>query len=380
MRAARVIRAVFLLLMPMGAGSQSPPVDRTTISHGKKLHFRIIQGRKDDIILFESGGGNDAGIWSDLLTPIAQTTGATLITYDRPGLGSSELDPQRHGLTSDIERLESGLESLGYTGHYTLVAHSLGGFYTTLLASRHPKQVRAAVFIDTNLACFFTDAFLQSMRNSETQLQILKTENLAQYFSAVDFAPMVVTMRSVGFPKTIPVLDFVAERRNFPNPEETERWRSCHAKFASEAPNRVEYLAHGAGHYIFISNPELIIAAILEAHALANRTTRPELAYAVSALNEQKEKDWQYARSEDALNQWGYDLLGSGSKTQALQAFEFNVSLHPSSSNAHDSLGDAYEALGDTAAAIRSYTEALKLNPSAKHTADKLERLRRGGR
>jgi pimeloyl-ACP methyl ester carboxylesterase len=380
MRAAGVVRAVFLLLMPMAVASQSAPVDRTTISHGKKLHFRIIAGRKDDIILFESGGGNDAGVWNNLVAPIAQTTGATLITYDRPGLGSSEVDPQHHGLTSDIERLESGLEDLGYSGHYTLVAHSLGGFYATLLAARHPEQVRAAVFIDVNLACFFTDAFLQSIRNSETQLQTLETENLAQYFAAVDFAPMVVTMRSVGFPKTIPVLDFVAEQRSFPSPEDTERWRSCHAKFASEAPKRAEYLAHGAGHYIFISNPELMIAAILEAHAMANGTTRPELAYAVGALNQQKEKDWRYARSEDALNQWGYDLLGSGSKTQGLKALEFNVSLHPASSNAHDSLGDAYAALGDTAAAIRSYTEALKLNPSAKRTADKLQRLRGGGR
>ena len=376
MRAAGVVRIVFLLLMPIAAVSQWPPVDRTTVSNGKKLHFRIIEGRKDDIILFESGGGNDAGVWSDLLAPIAQTTGATLITYDRPGLGTSEVDPQHHGLTSDIERLESGLEDLGYTGHYTLVAHSLGGFYTTLFASRHPEQVRAAVFIDINLACFFTDAFLRTIRNSETQLQTLKTQNLAQYFSALDFAPMVLTMRSVRFPKTIPVLDFVAEQRSFPSPEDTERWRSCHAKFASEAPNRTEYIAHGAGHYIFISNPQIIIAAILEAHALANGTTRPELGYAVRALNEQKGKDWQYARSEDALNQWGYDLLGSGSKVEALKAFEFNVSLHPGSSNAHDGLGDGYVAVGDTAAAIRSYTEALKLNPSAKHTAQKLERLR----
>jgi hypothetical protein len=102
---------------------------------------------------------------------------------------------------------------------------------------------------------------------------------------------MVATMRSVGFPKTIPVLDFVAEQRSFPSPEDTERWRSCHAKFASEAPNRAEYLAHGSGHYIFISNPELIIAATLEAHAMANGTTRPELAYAVGALNEQNGVD-----------------------------------------------------------------------------------------
>ena len=365
----------FLFLIPITAVSQSSPVSRTTSTNGKKLHFQIMEGRQDDIILFESGGGNDSNVWNDLLAPIAEATGATLISYDRPGLGSSEVDPQHHGLTSDIERLELGLKDLGYTGHYTLVAHSLGGFYATFFASRHSEQVRAAVLIDINLVCFFTDAFLPTIRNSESQIQTLKKENPGRYFSALDFEPMVLTMRSVEFPKTIPVLDFVAEQRDFPTPEDGERWRSCHTRFASEAPNRTEYIAYGSGHYIFISNPELAIAAILQGHALANGATRLELAYAVRALNEQKRKDWQYARSEDALNQWGYDLLRSGNKVEALKVFELNVSLRTNSSNAYDSLGDGYKAVGDTEAAIRSYTQAVKLNPNAKHTAEKLKLL-----
>lgn len=375
MKALRLLCVGLLPLISATAISQPRPVDRMTASNGKKLHFHILEGRKDDIILFESGGGDDSSVWSDLLAPIAEATGATLITYDRPGLGSSEVDPQHHGLTSDVERLELGLKDLGYTGHYTLVAHSLGGFYATLFASHHPEQVGAAVLIDINLACFFTDAFLPTIRSSETEIQTFKTENLGRYFLALDFEPMVLKMRSVEFPKTIPALDFVAEHRSFPTPEDVERWCSCHAKFVSEASNRTEYTAYGSGHYIFKSNPELAIAAILQAHALANGVTRPELAYGVRALNEQKRKDWQYARSEDALNQWGYDLLRSGNKVEAVKVFELNVSLRPNSSNAYDSLGDGYEALGDTGAAIRSYTQAVKLDPNAKHTAEKLKLL-----
>jgi pimeloyl-ACP methyl ester carboxylesterase len=375
MRALRAVGAGLVFLLPVTVAAQAKPIDGMTTRDGKTLHFRIVEGRKDDIILFESGGGDDAGVWSGLFTPIEEATGATLIAYDRPGLGRSEVDPQHHGLTSDIERLESGLMELGYTGHYTLVAHSLGGFYATLFASRHPEQVRAAVMVDINLACFFTDAFLPARRNSDAQLQTLKTENLGRYFSAVDFEPMVMTMRTVRFPKNIPVLDFVAEHRDFATPQDFERWRSCHATFASEAPNRTEYTAHGSGHYIFMSGPELIIAAILQAHALANGTASSELAYAVTALNEQKRRDGQYARSEGALTQWGYDLLGSRSNIAAVKVFELNVALNPSSSNAYDSLGDGYAAAGDTASAIRTYTRALTLNPNAKHTAEKLKGL-----
>lgn len=375
MRALHAVAACLVFLLPVTAAAQAKATDATTTSGGKKLHFRIVAGRKDDIILFESGGGDDASVWSGLFAPIEEATGATLIAYDRPGFGLSEVDPQHHGLTSDVERLESGLEELGYAGHYTLVAHSLGGFYATLFASRHAEQVRAAVMIDINLACFFTDAFLPTLRASDAQLQTWKSENAGRFFFAMDFAPMVITMRSVRFPTNIPVLDFVAEHRDFPTPQDFERWRGCHATFASEAPNRTEYTAYGSGHYVFLSNPELIIAAILQAHALANGTSRPELAYAVTALNEQERRDGQYARSEAALIQWGYDLLEARSNAAAVKVFELNVALHPSSSNAYDSLGDGYAAAGDTASAIRNYTRALTLDPNAKRTAEKLKRL-----
>ena len=80
-------------------------------------------------------------------------------------------------------------------------------------------------------------------------------------------------------------------------------------------------------------------------------------------------------RSEGALNQWGYDLLRSGNKEEAVKVFDLNATLHPTSANAFDSLGDGFQATGDTTAAIRSYTEATKLDPNAKHTAEKLKRL-----
>jgi tetratricopeptide (TPR) repeat protein len=185
---------------------------------------------------------------------------------------------------------------------------------------------------------------------------------------------MVRKMRSVSFPKTIPVIDFVSDRPH-PTPEDAGRWRSCHAAFAAEAPNRTEMTAYGTGHYIFKSNPELAIAAILQAHALASGSPRPELGYALTALNEQKRKDSEFARSEDALNQWGYDLLRSDKKEQAIRVFEVNTSLHPTSSNAFDSLGEGYEAVGDTAAAIRSYAEAAKLDPTKKHAGERLKVL-----
>lgn len=78
----------------------------TLISVGKhKLHFNIWQGEGIPI-LFESGGGNDASIWNPFLGPLHEITGATLITYDRPGYGQSEMtdpDAEHRGISKRVQ-------------------------------------------------------------------------------------------------------------------------------------------------------------------------------------------------------------------------------------------------------------------------------------
>jgi len=371
------LATVFVLLFVVTAAglAESKPIDKVVLSNGKQLHFRIVDGRKDDIILFESGGGDDVRVWNDLLPTISQTTGATLITYDRPGFGESEVDPEHHGLLADMERLEEGLKELGYRGPYTLVAHSVGGFYATLFASRHPPQVKAAVLIDENLACYFTDAFLPTIRSSPESLTKNKAESLGRYYFSLDYEPMALAMRQVQFPASIPLIDFVAGRRPFPTPEDGERWRSCHTAFAAEVANRTEIVAYGAPHYIYRSNPSLIVAAIVAAHATGRGEVRPELMYFVSALNDLKRQTESGAHSENGLNQWGYDLLRSGRKSEAVKVFELIVALYPESSNAWDSLGEGYEGVNDVVAARKSYGNAVAKDPGAKHAAERLRAL-----
>ena len=58
MKLSRIICAIFFSFIPVTLVSQSKPIDHTTLTNGKKLHFQIVEGRRDDIILFESGGGD----------------------------------------------------------------------------------------------------------------------------------------------------------------------------------------------------------------------------------------------------------------------------------------------------------------------------------
>ena len=56
--------------------------------NGYKLHFNIIKGNNSPI-LFEAGNGDDGSVWQPILEEIHKATGATLITYDRAGLGKA---------------------------------------------------------------------------------------------------------------------------------------------------------------------------------------------------------------------------------------------------------------------------------------------------
>lgn len=53
-------------------------------------------------------------VWRNILSPLADITHATLITYDRPGFGRSGLDANRHGIVNGVTDLEAeGDEAVG---------------------------------------------------------------------------------------------------------------------------------------------------------------------------------------------------------------------------------------------------------------------------
>jgi pimeloyl-ACP methyl ester carboxylesterase len=266
-RSLLITFTVFALM----ADSASCQVMDTLINvGGYRLHFRIIKG-KGMPILFEGGAGADVTVWEDILTPIADTTHATLITYDRPGFGKSELDTtnhdlNKHGILQDIQGLETGLRKLGYDGNIMLVAHSFGGFCATLYAARHPAIVKAAVLIDANHVCWFTDAYVDSVtRIRKRAYDTMKNINLANYYSGLNLPITVELMRKTPFPSNIPVIDLVSEH-NFPDSVSAARWADCHRQFAAAQPNRQGITAYGCGHFIFRDNPPLAINAIVKAY------------------------------------------------------------------------------------------------------------------
>ncbi|MDB5088322.1 MAG: hypothetical protein JWR09_2316 [Mucilaginibacter sp.] len=335
----------------------------TLINVGRyQLHFTIIKG-KNTPILFEAGGGNDGTIWNGLTRYIAEITGATMITYDRPGLGKSGKDSTDTSIGNDIKGLETGLAKLGYQKEIMLVSHSLGGFYNSLYAARHPGNIKAIVFFDTNLPGFFTPEQFEKMNAS----QHIRND--------------VETVRKNPLPANIPLLDIVSEKTVFEGTPDADRWKTVHHDFAASSPNRKEMIAYETGHYIFLQNRPLAINAIVTMYANyvmpAQKAVILEKAYAqaLNADNEDRKSLMNYWHSESDLNEWAYSFLQKNELPKALEIFKLNVLLHPESANVYDSLADAYLKSGNKELSIKNYKKALEIDPGKNSAKKALEQL-----
>ena len=69
--------------------------------------------------------------------------------------------------------------------------------------------------------------------------------------------------------------------------------------------------------------------------------------------------------TEAEINQYGYQLLGTGQTDKAIDIFLLNTQRFPGSANAWDSLGEGYVTKADKSNAIKSFKKALTLNPNA---------------
>lgn len=86
-----------------------------------------------------------------------------------------------------------------------------------------------------------------------------------------------------------------------------------------------------------------------------------------------KGKTSQYDLSEQAINNFGYQLLGSGKNEDALKVFRLNTELYPKGFNTFDSYGECLLKLGKKKEALKAYKKSLNLNPENENARKVLE-------
>lgn len=254
------------------------------ISTPKIENMIDVGGRKLDCCLYGSGSptvvlvsGLEApqAYWNPVIPNLAAIT--TVVTYDRAGIGESEIgDLPAHGEQS-AKDLHVLLDKSGVPRPYILVGHSYGGSVVRLFASMYPDNLGGLILEDTQhedvlielrkiLKGKDLDTFEQLLVDMFSTPENPKTE--------IDYRNMV--REQVRNSKSLPQIPLVvltsAGRAKAMGPmfsEEAlekmaESDSALNKKLAALIPGGRLIIVEGTGHNIHVDKPDALIAPVVE--------------------------------------------------------------------------------------------------------------------
>ena len=117
--------------------------DVVTLPEGRRIGFRVRGGLSSRPIVYFHGQPGSR-LEAELIPDAAiEAAGACLVSFDRPGMGRSDLIPARD-MTIDVEDAISVADHLGI-GRFAVMGVSAGGPPAFALAATHPERVERAV-------------------------------------------------------------------------------------------------------------------------------------------------------------------------------------------------------------------------------------------
>ena len=122
-----------------------PPPGRLVDLGSHRLHLLEL-GQGSPTILLEAGLMSTVLSWSDLQRELSLSF--RVVSYDRAGLGWSDLGPMPRTADRIVDELHAMLERAAIPPPYVLVGHSFGGLTMPLFAERYPEEVAGMVLVD----------------------------------------------------------------------------------------------------------------------------------------------------------------------------------------------------------------------------------------
>lgn len=155
LRAAAVTVASIAVLAALGAAyeivagstdaSTYPPAGRLVDVGGYSMHLDC-RGDGSPTVVLDAGLGGSSLDWNLVQAEAASTT--QVCSYDRAGMGWSDVSPLPRNPGQIAEELHILLTNAGVPGPYVLVGHSLAGKNIRMFASARPEDVAGMVLVD----------------------------------------------------------------------------------------------------------------------------------------------------------------------------------------------------------------------------------------
>lgn len=241
------------------------PYEQASVDvRGHKLQFRVYRGGKNTVVL-ESGFGYGADEWNELAPRLRSATGATVISYDRAGLGMSDLPDEPYDIHEEVLGLHAGLLALGRSRDLVLVGHSYGGYLIQLYANFHPGDVRGLVYVDPT-----TIAGIDALDATKLADSLIRQNGVpdptkqqrANLRVAKGYASGHETMRRYPVVCGVPVVVITAGK--IPQgmaSDALDAWRRGHAELVAQSGG-THMLAERSGHMVPFDRPDIVIEAV----------------------------------------------------------------------------------------------------------------------
>jgi len=115
------------------------------LADGQRLHAHC-SGAGTPTVIFEAGIAASSLSWTLVHPRVAEFT--RVCSYDRAGLGWSEIGSTPVTLERQVETLHALLDALALPPPYVFAGHSYGSFVVRAYAHRYPTQVAGLVLVD----------------------------------------------------------------------------------------------------------------------------------------------------------------------------------------------------------------------------------------
>ncbi len=235
--------------------------DRFVEISGKKLHL-LERGEREPTVVFLTGMLCPLEFFYTVQSQISKET--KTFSYDRSGLGLSEILDTVRTLDHVANELNSLLTHEDIKGPYILVAHSYGGNVARQFYIQFPDKVAGFVFVDcANNEIFFDSLFQKKLIPEDFPGKDSLATVGEQY--ELDYIKQNLLWFKEGFTTQLPVQLLVASGKKVGLSNEIMSIKvNTYKQFNKGAPQMKIIFTDKSGHHIQRDQPELVINSIKE--------------------------------------------------------------------------------------------------------------------
>jgi pimeloyl-ACP methyl ester carboxylesterase len=251
----------------------TPKTEKMIDVGGRSLHC-CVYGKGSPTVALVSGFGAPQAYWNPVIPDLAAQT--TVLTYDRAGIGKSEIgELPTHGKQAATD-LHTLLNKLNLPKPYIIIGHSYGGSVVRLFASMYPDDIGGIILEDSQ-----HEGILEAQRKILKGKDLEQLEEMVSRFATPDNPKTegdyrFITMEQMKNSKPLPQVPFVVltagdRSKNMPpifsdeaNKKLEELGIELQKKLVAMIPGGKHIIVDDVGHNMHLEKPEALITPVIE--------------------------------------------------------------------------------------------------------------------